>query len=866
MTRVESRLHWLGFGLVLLLTQVVYLRTMTVTTPFWDSGEFIATSYILGIPHPPGTPLYVLIGRLFSLLPLFPLVATRVNWLSALASSLTAAFTYLVAVELWLRLRAGRTGSGPAAGAGSGAGGWAGLGSAWTRHWPGVVAGLVAGFFTAFGRTFWDNAIEAEVYALSSLIMALSAWLILKWARWEGDRQGKNGLFALLYYLICLSMGIHLGTFLVLPGIMLFALLVDRTSFGESRWGAWLLAGVILLLHPGMLPTLGLGWGILVLGVTLLVLLSVLGLLPWRAAGLRGLLTWCLVVAVLALTTHFYLMIRARLNPAINEADPETWDALWKVLTRDQYKPANPFVERQAPWSVQLTKHFWDYAKDQYALGLRPAWVGWYLPYVVGLLGVWSQWVRDRKGLALVGVSWLIMSLGLVFYLNFKTEEVRPRDYFFVASFQFFAIWIGLGAAWLVSWMGRAVEPAEAGVAGAGASDPGASVSGSPGGSPGAPRWIPVAAGVLLCALPWLTVRQGWFEHDRTEFWVARDFAHNMLAPLKPNAILLTNGDNDTFPLWYLQTVEGVRRDVTVANLSLLNTDWYIRQLRDHEPKVDLGWTDAEVARLRPYLDSRTNRPMYLKDIAVQRIVEREYGRRPIYIATTVPDLMGYEDRVVMLGVVFELQDRVPGSRERIDAAATLHSTLDVFRYRALLRDDGTHDPSVFKDPSTRRLVQNYSAALIRAAEEISTDGDAEMAHRAIRRAVELTPWSRPIQYSAGVLLLRLGKFEEAEQLARDWLRQGWTDSRAWRILGRVHELRDNLAEAEAAYRRALAAEPDDFDTVRDVVSFYWQVADRPEAAADLLRDWNQRHPGDRRVTGALRELESMLGTTGGEP
>jgi len=105
MDRDQSRLHWLGFGLVLLVTQAVYLQTMTISCPFWDSGEFIATSYILGIPHPPGTPLYVLIGRFFSVLPLFPEIATRVNWLSALASSLTAAFTYLAVVELWWRAR-----------------------------------------------------------------------------------------------------------------------------------------------------------------------------------------------------------------------------------------------------------------------------------------------------------------------------------------------------------------------------------------------------------------------------------------------------------------------------------------------------------------------------------------------------------------------------------------------------------------------------------------------------------------------------------------------------------------------------------------------------------------------------------------
>ena len=159
MTRDASRLHWLGFGLVMLVTQVVYLQTMTLTCPFWDSGEFIATSYILGIPHPPGTPLYVLIGRFFTLLPLFPQIATRVNWLSALASSLGAAFTYLMVAELWWRCRRGvspalGSGAGMAERAERGPSGWfSSARRAWPGHWPGLVAGVTAGLFLAFSHT-----------------------------------------------------------------------------------------------------------------------------------------------------------------------------------------------------------------------------------------------------------------------------------------------------------------------------------------------------------------------------------------------------------------------------------------------------------------------------------------------------------------------------------------------------------------------------------------------------------------------------------------------------------------------------------------------------------------------------------------
>jgi hypothetical protein len=870
MTRWEERLHWLFAGLVLLVTQVVYLKTMTLTCPFWDSGEFIATSFILGIPHPPGTPLYVLIGRLFSLLPFFSQVAARVNWLSALAASGTAVFTYLLTVEFWLRMRRS-----PGLGLDRPAGRrlWAAL----VAHWPGIVGGLAAAFFTAFSRTFWDNAVEAEVYALSSLIMAMAAWLILRWARWTGSRAGKTGLFLVLYYLVCLSMGIHLGTFLVLPGIILFALLVDRESFGSTRVEAWLVAGLVLLLHPGLLPVLRLWWGILALGILVLVMLGSLGLISWKPVGRRGLLTWCLLLAVIGLSTHFYLMIRAHADPSINEADPETWRSLWLVLTRDQYKPASQFV-RQAPWSVQLTKHWLDYGKDQYALGLKPAWVGWLLPYLLGFAGVWRQASRDGKGFAKLGSTWFITSLLMVFYLNFKTDEVRPRDYFFTASYQFFAVWIGLGASWMVEsargWFTAPVgAPAGALAAraaradGEGGSAAGASVGVAAGGPRGGSGpWVAGALGLLLCGLPFLTANRYWYEHDRTGFWVARDFAWNMLMPLKPNAILFTNGDNDTFPLWYLQEVEGIRRDVRVANLSLLNTDWYIRQLRDNQPRIDLGWSDADVAEVTrgAYYDEKRKRVVYIKDQAVARIVRREYAKRPIYVAVTVPDLMGLEDALVMQGLVFELQEPLSGARDRVDADATLHSLCEVYSYRGLLLPDGNADDSVYKDENARRLVQNYAAGLVRAAQEKGRQGDYPTAFKAMRLGGNIAPTSRAIQYALAGLQMQMKRPEEAEALLRSLAARGWSDARLFRMLGRSLEEQDRMADAEAQYRRALALAPDDFDSLSDLFYILWQKLDRGEEGVALLEDWARRHPDDRRVKQALEELGIAAGAPEG--
>jgi hypothetical protein len=143
---------WLSV-LVFLISFVVYFRTMAPTVSFWDCGEFIACSYILGVPHPPGTPLFILIGRIFTLIPLFGEIAARVNFISVLTSALTVWLSYLVIVKLVSR--------------------WAddskGMWSRMSRYAGGVVGSL----FLGFGKTFWGNAVEAEVYGLALMLIWL---------------------------------------------------------------------------------------------------------------------------------------------------------------------------------------------------------------------------------------------------------------------------------------------------------------------------------------------------------------------------------------------------------------------------------------------------------------------------------------------------------------------------------------------------------------------------------------------------------------------------------------------------------------------------------------------------------------------
>ncbi|MCA9728066.1 MAG: DUF2723 domain-containing protein [Candidatus Eisenbacteria bacterium] len=846
-----------GAGLVFIVTQIVYILTVTRSCPFWDSGEFIATSYTLGIPHPPGTPLYVLIGRVMSMIPIAS-IATRVNYLSALASSVAAAFTFLVTLELYRaffnpeRSSEGNRASGERA----------------PSPWIAWVAGSVAAFFTAFSRTFWDNAIEAEVYALSNLIMTLCLWLVLRWAR-PGDRRSRAGLFILLFYLLCLAMGIHLGTFLVLPGIVLFALLVERRLFGEGVLGALFVAGLLIMLHPALLTILG--WKIWVPLLGIVALASLLSLVrPLHPSlGARGILTWCCIAAVLGISTHAYLMIRAHLNPAINEADPSNWDALWKMLIRDQYKPPNPFLVRKAPFAVQLTRHFWDYARDQYYTGLAPAALGLLLPYVIGLVGAVGHAVRDRRGFVLLFVTYLITSLGLVFYLNFRTEEVRDRDYFFVASFQFFTIWIGLGSAVLL-------EEMRAGLAQA------------------ASRSRALAIGLMslvLVALPFGTLRAYWHSHDRTHFYVASDFAYNVLSSLEPEAILFTNGDNDTFPLWYLQQVEDYRKDVRVVNLSLLNTDWYMKQLMVDQPSIDLGWPEKDLPEIamfsgwfaafqagqvsRSRLDDFLNAyglapyvrsyevPQLAKDIAVARIVEREYGKRPLYLALTVPDHMGLDPRLVQKGIVMKIEEP-KGKEERVDVDASLDLLEHTYRYRGIVRD-GSADSKVYKDDNATRLVQNYAASYLGIAQELLSSGHLQRAVDAAERARDVSPQAPAVHYSLGILYRRVGNYPEMEKEFRWMVDTGNADARIFQLLAEALELQEKNGDAVGVYRLGLTRCSEDWELHRALFQHLWQVDQDHAGALEVLDTWLARHPQDTKVRRAREAYaDSVMGTPAG--
>jgi len=539
----------------------LYVVTLAPTTAFWDTSEYIATGHIMGIPHPPGNPLFVVFAKAWSLLlaPLGLEVAVRINLFSAFMSAATHGLWFLVAHHV-LRYFSD---------------------DARFRLIGAAVAVLVSA--TAF--TVWSQSnVNEKVYTVSLLTIALLTWLAFRWQENLGKGKDDN-LLILMAFVLALSVGNHLMAFLAAPAIGIF----------------------ILMVHPRTL-------------------------LNWR------LYLWGAAAAVVGLSIHLFLPIRSGLGPVINEAAPTCPDigsaigaivtygkagcaALAEALNRDQYdKP--PLVPRQAPLWSQLVNYlqYFDWQWARALGGEQTVFPRVRIPFTMLFtgLGVWGAWEharRDKVSFAYVGTLFATLSFGLVYYLNFKygyslaapvadraLHEVRERDYFFIASFSIWGLWAGMGIVSL--WREAAAE-----------------------------FKTTMARTSPLLGLALLPLILNWSWADRSHDYSARDWAYNLLMSVEPYGLLFTNGDNDTFPLWYLQEVEGLRRDVTVMVTSYLNTEWYIHQIRDLTapcpPGVDPSSDWSVIQCQRPYTFENTD-AAYVTDPA------EAAGRTPIVLDNDV--------------------------------------------------------------------------------------------------------------------------------------------------------------------------------------------------------------------------------------
>ncbi|MBU0742235.1 DUF2723 domain-containing protein [bacterium] len=707
---------------VFALALVVYGFTLPATLSFWDCGEYITTSHILGIPHQPGTPLYVLVGRCFDIV-LSPLMNTAqaVNFMSAFFSALAIMFIYLIIKDIGRR---------------------ADPDASWLPHAGGVVGAL----FLLFSATYWNNAIEAEVYGLAAFMISCLTWLALRWYD-ISDTKHSNRLLYLVIYLLGLGVGFHLGTLLVYPGIFVLILLTGRRRLELFDLLALSFGLALFLLSTMINDDFVLTGGMIVL----------LSLAVVRSFSGKHFLLVSTGVFLLGLSVHLFMLTRAGLDPAINQSQPDNFATLMSVLRREQYPPIDPLVRKaDLWWQIQ---YYYNYLLDQFTfLDLGSGHAGRlaviFGPIFLGLLGMIHAVWRARPWAWMLLVNYLINADILNFYLNFSDHEVRERDYFFFAGFLFFAVFIGLGAAALLRYLAGPLGRAGRQL--------------GPGDRPAPIRvkaTVAVVAGLLIVlpALPLAPGHAKWFEHDRTDNAVAREYAWNLMAGLDPDSIVFTNGDNDTFPLWYLQEVEGFRRDVTVVNLALINLPWYIKQLKRADPPLPCSYTDEEVEKMRAirYEDPDTGRQetIYVKDYMVHNIIEQSLGRRPVFFAVTIPqeNMHRYFDMLQMEGLAY----RFTGKRNAdglpsVDPDRMMANLYGLYGYSASLDGDdarrreeferlngigirgedsdsrqllgertwrldglpeltGAHREDVYFDQNAENLLGNYPAGLIRA-------------------------------------------------------------------------------------------------------------------------------------------------------
>ena len=791
-----------------------------------------------GRPGPPrGTPFYVMIGRIATLVP-WASVAQRVNGLSALASALAVWITYFVGLRL-IRLAQGKE-------------------RTRVDEFIAVAGAFVGAAMLAFSDSYWENSIEAEVYSMMSLAQILVLWLGLKW--WESHEQRPTaGPLLVAVYVMWLCVGLHLGVGIMGLPLMVLVWMVDRRvalvfampllSLLAVVKGLEFMAGGVLALSAAtflifamqrklswVVAWVGGGASLLCMGVAfgdkdftpatallaLAALLVPLVMLARRAREGR-ILALALLMMVIGYSTHLYLPIRAAQHPAINEGNPSSWGRLRDLLERKQYGSSS-MLERRGPWSAQLDKEFWRYFRRQWPLFPTDRLWGSLLPLLLGIAGAAYQARRERTSFLMTFVFVGLTTAGMIVFLNFTDHEVRERDYFFQSGYHAYALWIALGAAWLMRWVSDSFAAENAKRIGLGAT-----------------------AGLMVLQ-PVLVMKNLWYTHDRRGNYVARDYAYNMLEPLADSSYVFTNGDNDTFPLWYIQQVEGFRKDVRVANLSLLNTDWYIYQLRDENPRVPIALADADIDRLgMGAVQDPNGNIVYTNQFMVAHIMKQNRNpdgswKKPPYFAVTVPEHMGFDKYFTLEGLVYRVNRDTLGPE--VDVPLTRHNMYDVFRYNGLFKKDGTWDSTVYKDENAATLSRNYAAAHMQLAFIYEKSGDLPKAIGELERVERMFPGYVDVLVPLGRFYLEAKDTAGAVGLFERLAARVPNNSEAHYYLGITLMFDKKNDRALRELDRAIQLDHENFYAYVAAYSMLNEQGQR-EKALTYLERWLQSHPED---------------------
>ena len=678
MTSLKKNFNITGIA-IFLITFIVFFMSAERVGSLWDCGEFILGAYKLQVVHPPGAPIFLLIGRMFTWVATIVSddpadIAFAVNLMSGISTSLAAVFAG------WITMMFGKIGM---------------VGKDGTTDEGQNIAlalgGLATGLATAFASSIWFSAVEGEVYAMSTMFTAMTFWAAVKWYYLPNGKNADRWL-VLSIFAAGLSIGVHLLSLLTFPAI---ALLYYYKKYEKHNLLGGLISLVIGVFAIGfvqkviivMIPTLWKNMDVFMVNslgmpvhsglIPTVLILGALAYLLLRYAHKSNnytlqLFTVSAILVTVAFSTIGTVVIRANADTPVNMNVPSDATRLLPYLNREQYgeralvkgphynaKPTKVdredrlglvngkyevvdekftyvyddkdkilfprmghteasrpklhkmwrnqimgestgkpgmayninfmmkyqiswmywryfmwnFVGKQNgeqgyyPWDVrdghwQSGIEAFDSAK-LYNMSEQPDTMKdnkasnkyYFLPLIFGLLGILWHFSRSRKEFLALLIMFLLTGIGIILYSNQPPNEPRERDYIFAGSFMVFCMWIGMGVFALYDLLNEKAK-----------------MSGM----------IPaLIAGAIVLSAPIIMGFQNFDDHSRADIEASRDYAANFLNSVEENAILFTYGDNDTYPLWYAQEVEGIRTDVRVVNLSLIAVDWYINKLRN---------------------------------------------------------------------------------------------------------------------------------------------------------------------------------------------------------------------------------------------------------------------------------------------
>lgn len=825
----EKVLHRIFAALVFLITIMTYLATVQPGLSFWDCGEFTASAYLMQVPHPPGTPFFVLLGRVFTMIPFADSIGFRMNMISVFSGAFSVFFLYLIAVKVIQNYRKNESKS-------------------VLDNFVTYISAAIGALSFAFSDTVWSNSVEAEVYANSTFFIAFVIWLMVLWNE-KADEPDNEKYLVFIFYLIGLSTGVHLMSalaivpvamaiyfrkfatdeiilkktaiyfvihaviILIIAGLIWFSQTATSTPSPEefkeidSRFlmilvvvsllymGATykkifqknsfympiIFGGIALVsVYPGIvkylpkLITLISKNDITLNIITVFAILALLGFgVYWTAKNNKAtanLILKCALFAILGSTTVAMIIIRANQEPPINMNSPKTMSELNSYINREQYGDFPTFARRFSNeqhqlriytnyssdldflWSYQMNHMFnrylfWNYiGRTSTYQDSGIDWTDmWGIPFFVGLFGLYFHFRKDWKTASVFMAMFIFLGYLTAFYQNQQEPQPRERDYFYVGAFFVYSLWIALGMRGIIELVQEKIKEQS--------------------------LLKPITIGILflgVIGIPINMAHANWFEHNRSRNYVPWDYAYNLLQSVEPNAILFTNGDNDTFPLWFLQNVEGVRRDVRVACLSLINTPWYVKQLKNTSPfgsqKVEMTMTDEEIDELglqrweprELYIDvppdimkgwniadSATVKDGKIKwilqntgqsgdtkfirgqDLIALDIIIQSKWKRPVYFAVTCSEdsRLNLDDYLRMEGMAMRLVPKKNDDKriEYIDEPTLRKQLLDEpagfsKTYQPGFKFRGLNDKTIFFDENHERLTQNYRNGFIRLA------------------------------------------------------------------------------------------------------------------------------------------------------